>query len=52
MKLCATWSRTRASWQPYRNESEQVFAGVALKRISTIAFQLAALNIKVAALAK
>jgi hypothetical protein len=35
--------RTRASWQPYRNERHYVLGPQALERISTIAFQLAAL---------
>jgi hypothetical protein len=34
--------RTRASWQPYRNETQYLFTPPALKRISTIAFHLAA----------
>src|SRR3954447_11337447 len=35
--------RTRASWQPYGNETQYLLTTTAHKRISTIAFHLAAL---------
>jgi hypothetical protein len=35
--------RSRGSWQPYRNETHHLLAGHPLERISTIAFQVAAL---------
>src|SRR4051812_2963935 len=35
--------RTRASWQPYRKETQYLLVAPALERISTIAAQVAAL---------
>jgi hypothetical protein len=52
MKLCATWNPRAHIWQPYCNETQYLLDLHRFTAISTIAFHLAALNIKVAALVK